>query len=274
MKEISKIYVEIRLFFDELFGLVLSENLTQLNEEKLIALVASEPNESLSSLMRDYRSGVLRPRLLSLISIFTVNHTSFFRENAHFDFFKNQALPEILKGLTVVKEQEIRVWSAAASSGEEAYSIIISMFDYLDSKNLQTECNVLATDIDIEALQIGEKGRYSEKKLAKCWKKNYVNYFESNEDNALHIKENLKSHVLFRWLNLNSEVYPMRKKFHSIFCRNVMLYFSEKSREKLIAKLSDKLYPGGYLFLGISETNTVKNPDLIQVSASIYRKKM
>jgi chemotaxis protein methyltransferase CheR len=201
-----------------------------------------------------------------LIDVITTNKTGFFREPAHFNFLRNKILPE-------QKNLKLRFWSAACSSGEEPYSLAITLRDHLadiDSK----DCLILATDISTRMLDKARQAIYSPETLRGLPKalvqKNFVKIDDSSSINY-QVKDNIRSMVRFAWLNL-MDSWPMKGPFNVILCRNVMIYFDRATRQKLINRFWDLLEPGGYLFVGHSEGLSAITHKFRYVQPATYRK--
>jgi chemotaxis protein methyltransferase CheR len=213
-------------------------------------------------------SDITKNELTTLINKLTTNHTFFLREQQHFDFFKNQVLPYLA---TTVKNKDLRIWSAGCSSGEEAYTLAMIMQDYFGEQRSSWDKKILASDISVNVLQTAEKGIYdseSLKNVSKSWK---LNYFNKINDNTYKINLNLKNEVIFRIFNLMDD-FPFKRKFHVIFCRNVMIYFDQETKDRLIKKFYDMTEPGGYLFIGLSEALNRNEIPYEYVMPSVYRK--
>jgi chemotaxis protein methyltransferase CheR len=191
--------------------------------------------------------------LLVLIDKITTNHTFFFRENEHFEILRAEILPIILHKLAGTGQQ-IRLWSAGCSSGEEPYSLAMTVSEYLEQKINSLTPALLATDISVTALAKATRGIYTESELGPVTPDLRQRYFTRREGEGWAVKETLKKMVLFRRLNLMRSAYPFQNKFHCIFCRNVMIYFDALTRKALLERFYDYLVPDGYLFLGHSES--------------------
>ena len=204
-----------------------------------------------------------------LLDKITTNHTFFMREAEHFYYLRDYALPDIGKN---IRNDDLRVWCAASSTGEEPYTLAMIINDYTQSAKLSWDKKLLATDIAPNVLEIAKHGVYSNEKLEslpKYWK---LSYFEKFDSDNMIVKDDHKKEVIFRRLNLMDSVFPFRKKFHIIFCRNVMIYFDSKTKDILIQKLSDSLEKGGYLFIGHSESIGKETISLKYVCPSVYKK--
>ncbi|WP_250278267.1 CheR family methyltransferase [[Clostridium] colinum] len=206
---------------------------------------------------------------ITFIDKMTTNHTFFMREIDHFDFLKQKVLPYIESN---EKNKDVRIWCAGCSSGEESYTLEMILTDYFKNKgNWDTE--LLATDISSQVLKKAIKGVYTKdqiKPLSEEWKKNY--FYDIN-DKQVSVVDSIKSKITYRKFNLMEPKFPFKKKFQVIFCRNVMIYFDDETRTKLIKKFYDASEKGAYLFIGHSETlNNIKT-DYEYIMPAVYRKK-
>ncbi len=208
--------------------------------------------------------------LENLINCITTNKTDFFRENRHFEFMKEHLIPLWCEK----KKRRIRIWSAGCSTGEEPYSIAITMREYFPNID-SADVKILATDIDTDVLEKGKKGVYSLEAIADVPLPMAKKYFlRGSGDNKgfFKIKDSVKNLIYFRRLNLLDETYPMKGKFDLIFCRNVIIYFDKETQRKLFDRMFDFLSDDGFLFLGHSETLTGLTSRFALVANSIYRK--
>ena len=204
-----------------------------------------------------------------LVNTLTTNHTFFLREAQHFDFLRQVVLPELK--VKEAKSRDLGIWSAAASSGEEAYTIAMVIRDFfgMDAKNWDT--TILATDVSRKALAKAEMAVFEEEQIAglpATWEKQY---FTKREDGKFSLKKDIKDQVLFRYFNL-MEDFPFKKKFHVVFLRNVMIYFDHETKVRLLNKMHDAMAPGGYLFIGTTETIDRSQSKFQYIQPSVYRK--
>lgn len=204
-----------------------------------------------------------------LVNLLTTNHTYFMREFEHFEFFKSVVLPELRQ-----KEQntkDLRIWCGAASTGEEPYMIAMVLKDFFGLDASSWDTKVLATDISTKVLQQAVTGIYNEEQLKSIpdqWKRHF---FKKTPDGMFKVKDELKQEVIFRQFNLMSP-FPFKKRMHTIFLRNVMIYFDENTKNELLQKVYDFLEPGGYLFIGMTETLDRGQVPFELVQPSIFRK--
>jgi chemotaxis protein methyltransferase CheR len=209
--------------------------------------------------------------LANLIDAISTNHTFFFRENAHFDFLRQTALPEMQARCGKERWSHFRVWSAACSSGEEPYSIAITLADSPAGWPWQVE----ATDISHRILEKARAGIYRWETVERLPKHTLQHHFKRGfgpQDGNYRAKTNLRDRIHFQQLNLLEGEPPFREPFHVIFCRNVMIYFDRPTQEELIAKLTRLLVPGGYLFVGHAESLTALKHSLAAIRPAIYRR--
>lgn len=220
----------------------------------------------MNTLMQD-PSGEMEKELVNLLS---TNHTYFMREFEHFEYMKKVVLPYLRKREENI--QDLRIWCGAASSGEEPYTLAMLLVDFFGLEHDKWDTTVLATDISTEVLQTAVRGVYKKEQIAELpdnWKRRF--FRSVGEGKYFAITDELKNEVLFRQFNLMDD-FPFRKKLHVIFLRNVMIYFDRPTKQNLIKKLYDVLEPGGYLFVGRTETIEKGNVPFELVEPSIFRK--
>jgi chemotaxis protein methyltransferase CheR len=209
--------------------------------------------------------------LLTMIDRISTNHTFFFREKDHFDLLTAEIMPMILQKLPGVR-QNLRFWSAGCSSGEEPYSLAMTINEYLGPKASLIGADILATDISVTVLAKASQGIYTDKEVAQISPVLKNRYFVRSEDETWTAKESLKKMILFRRLNLMNQTYPFKNRFHVIFCRNVMIYFDVPTRKGLLERFYTCLEPGGYLFLGHSESLGRLSDLFKYVKPAVYQK--
>jgi chemotaxis protein methyltransferase CheR len=192
--------------------------------------------------------------LVEMLNCISTNTTHFFRENHNFEYFKNKIMTELLRAKS--KEKTIRIWSAGCSTGEEPYSIAISVCEAMGNAR-GWDVRILATDISTKALDTAQSGIYEHEAVSDISEDIVRRYFlRGTGENAgrIKVKDFLKGMVRFRRLNLKDKVYPFNKDFDVIFCRNVMIYFDEDMKQHVLSMFHRHLSDNGYLFLGHSET--------------------
>lgn len=205
----------------------------------------------------------------NLINVLTTNHTYFMRESVHFDYLRQVVLPQLHK--SEAGSKDLRIWSAASSTGEEPYTLAMLLMDYFGVEHKQWDTKVLATDISTKVLQHALKGVYLKEQIEPLppkWKKRYFKAISPEEYKAT---DELKNEVIFRQFNLMNPL-PFRKKFHVVFLRNVMIYFPDDKKYDLIQRIYDFMEPGGYLFIGTTEGLNRNKTQFQYVQPSVYRK--
>ncbi len=205
-----------------------------------------------------------------LINKITTNHTFFMREADHFNYLRDKVLPYLKK---TVKTKDMRIWSAGCSTGEEPYTLAMIIDEFFGREKMQWDTKILATDISGKVLEIATKGIYDSEKIATLpsnWKLEYFKQFDSGNDCI--IIDKIRNEVIYRKFNLMDEVFPFKRKFHVIFCRNVMIYFDAQTKCKLVDKFYDLMEYGGYLFVGHAESLNREETRFKYVMPAVYRK--
>jgi len=207
--------------------------------------------------------------LSNILNYLTTNYSYFMREWDHFEFYRTRILPELKSS---VKDRDLRLWSAGSSTGEEAYTLSMVTQEFFGADAALWDKKILATDISQKVLNFASAGIYGAEavdSLPKVWK---LAYFSELPDGRWRVKENLRQEVIFRPFNLMEKVFPFKKKFHVIFCRNVMIYFESNTKTELVSRFYEALAPGGYLIVGQSESLDRSATKLTYVMPSIYHK--
>ena len=203
------------------------------------------------------------------INAITTNLTSFFRENHHFEFLGDKVCKELKQ--TNANSKRIRVWSAGCSSGEEPYSIAMTIRDHFDLNGW--DCKILATDLDSQVLDKGQQGVYSVERIESVPVESKRKWFmfDRNHPDIVKVKPGLQEIIRFKRLNL-LERWPMSGPFDVIFCRNVVIYFNEETQAVLFNKYADMLKDGGYLIIGHSESLNRVCTRFKPIGKTIYQK--
>jgi chemotaxis protein methyltransferase CheR len=206
--------------------------------------------------------------LTTMLDYISTNQTEFFREPHHFTFLRERVLPELEVDKTV------RIWSTACSSGEEPYSIAMTLSDEIASPSTWN-CRILASDISTRMLAKAATGQYSHARINSLPSDLVRRHFllgKGDHMDLVKIKPHIANMAVFRRINLMDDRYPIKSLLDVIFCRNVMIYFDRKTQAAVLAKLSRYLKPGGYLFIGHSESLHGISRELHYVAPTIYRK--
>lgn len=199
---------------------------------------------------------------LALVDVLTTNKTSFFRESQHFDFIVENVLPEI-------NGRQVKWWSAGCSSGEEAVTCSI----VIQEQNINPRAvKILGTDISRDVIRTAKRGVYHEKRFKNIAPRLVQKYFKKGNQNRYQISEKVRQMITYGRLNLKKK-WPLNGPFQVIMCRNVMIYFNRQTQQQLVSRFRDILEPGGYLFLGHSESIASADRNFANVSPAVYRKK-
>jgi chemotaxis protein methyltransferase CheR len=207
-----------------------------------------------------------------LVNALTTNYTRFFREPHHFDHLGREVLPAVIKKCAPGGPRMLRIWSAGCATGEEPYSIAITLRQYLPDVE-RWDARILATDISTDAVADAEVGVYGAGQVSELPDPLLATYFQKVEGDPprYRISAQVSQLVTFNWLNLLGN-WPMTVKFDAIFCRNVIIYFDSVTQDQVVRRLANALTDDGVLYLGHSESALWGRFGLQLVGRSIYRK--
>lgn len=207
----------------------------------------------------DFVNHVLQSKDNDLITLLldklTTNYTFFMREKEHLDLFCKQIIPDIVQRHQ--RDKTLAIWSAGCSTGEEPYNITMFLFDYLGAQASQWDTRLLATDISNRAMTAAKKGVYElPDTIPPDWKKKY---FIPQPGGQYQVAPRVRDNVIFQPFNLMDPI-RFRRKFDVIFCRNVMIYFDQPTKDALVRRFYDATVPGGYLLISKSENLSANMP--------------
>jgi len=212
------------------------------------------------------------------VNAITTNLTSFFRENHHFDYLLQTEIPKLLKQNPGPNRREtdkrLRIWSSATSTGEEPYSIAITLMEAMKGTIQNWDVKILATDIDSNVLAKAKQGVYENKRIEDIpdkYKKHYFHRGKGENSSNVKVDKKLQQLITFKQLNLLHN-WPMKGPFDVIFCRNVIIYFDKATQLDLFARYYELLTPGGLLILGHSENLGTFTKYFENVGRTIFRK--
>ena len=253
-------------------------NLHRGKKEMVRARLAKRFREGGFSDFQDYYQFVVKDEtgdeLVQLLDAIVTNLTSFFREDKHFQFMAEYFLPELIASHKKSGgKRNLRIWSAGCSTGEEVYSIVVTVYEHTDIFTFP-HLKVLGTDLSTKVLRTAQTGVYPAECLEGIPYSIQRKYFQKGHgrwQDYYRVKDEIKRPAVFRRLNL-IESWPFKNNFDLIFCRNVMIYFDRETKSLLVDRLYRQLAPGGYLFIGHSESLTGINNTLKYVQPTIYRK--
>jgi chemotaxis protein methyltransferase CheR len=244
-------YDSFRRFLEEACGIVLGENKQYLVASRLSRLLRELDIESVGDLIQTLgkqpRTG-LRERIIDAM---TTNETFWFRDNHPYALLKDLILPEFSKRHL----PQLRIWSAACSSGQEPYSISMIIQEFLQGRpgGVPANTQIVATDISPSMLDLAKAGKYDALSLSRGLSPERKQRFFQQQGDLWQIKDEIRNRVRFSELNLMNN-YSSLGKFELVFCRNVLIYFSSQLKRDILRRIAELMVPGGYLFLGSTET--------------------
>ena len=212
--------------------------------------------------------------LVLMLDAISTNKTSFFRENDHFDYLAKEVLPELYERKRKGTRPRLRIWSSACSSGEEPYTLGMTVLETLGS--LATwDAKILGTDISTQVLARAIEGVYhaeAVEPVPALFRQKYLARTGRNGQTRYSVTQALRQLVAFRRLNLSASSWPFRGKFDVIFCRNVMIYFDKPTQGELVRKFYNVLEPSGYLFIGHSESLVGVESEFRRLRPTVYQR--
>ncbi len=259
----------IRHVISENAGIVLGPNKRQLVQGRLARRLRELGLPSYEAYCNHVREAGPE-ELVGLINALTTNVTAFFRENHHFEALASYMLPEAMT--RNANTRRLRIWSAGCSTGEEPYCLAMVAAEVIG--NARWDLKILATDIDSDVIAAAQAGIYPVDRIESVSEERRRRWFRrgsgAQEGNA-RVRPELGQFISFRKLNLLHE-WPMRGPFDVIFCRNVMIYFDQPTRERLVRRFAQMLAPNGYLCIGHSESIHNGTAPVHLVGKTIYRR--
>ena len=244
-------YENFRRFLEESCGIVLGDNKHYLVNSRLNRLMSEHSVMSLGDLVKRVRSAGNAALKERIVDAMTTNETYWFRDVYPFEVFKSKVLKEYAKG----KKSQARLWSAACSSGQEPYTLSMAFTEYqmANPGAMPRDLQIVATDISPSMLLNAKSGIYDELSIGRGLSDERKKRYFKHTKNLWELRSELKKRVQFREHNL-LQSYSLLGKFDIIFCRNVLIYFSSESKQDILSRMAACLNPGGYLFLGASES--------------------
>jgi chemotaxis protein methyltransferase CheR len=215
----------------------------------------------------------MEKEIIPMINVVSTNKTDFFREPTHFEYLYDTVLPEFSQKN---KGECIKIWSSACSSGEEPYTIAMVINEFNRQQEAPLQHQIFGTDISSDILERAQMGIYKDERISDLPLTYKRRYFMANKDpqkQLVRVVPELRKSSSFMRLNLMDASYPIAEKFQIIFCRNVLIYFDRPTQEAVINKLCNHLEPGGYFFLGHSESATGMNVPLTPIKPTIFKRK-
>ena len=265
-------YTQFRLFLEQHSGIVLGDNKQYLVRSRLAPLMGKYNLPSLSEVVRHSMKPTERQLRAAVIDAMTTNETLWFRDRYPFELLSSALLPEYSK-----LGRPLKIWSAACSSGQEPYSLGMTILEYQQKRpgTLPGSASILATDLSPSMLEKCKNGEYDNLALGRGLSdQRKRQFFDSTTSGTMVIKDNVKKFVNFRAHNL-LESYTLLGKFDIIFCRNVLIYFAPEAKAKILRQFAAALNPKGILFLGASESiaGLTEEFDMVRCNPGIYYQK-
>jgi len=259
----------IRDYIKANYGISLSDEKKTLVYSRLRSTLTEMGFTSFS----DYFDHLIKDRsgesIVRFVDKITTNHTFFMREADHFDYLRDVVLPYISE--TYKSQRDFRLWCCASSSGEEPVTLQILAQEHFKKTGDKWDTQILATDISTNVLDKAVYGHYASEGVASLPKQWQTDYFRRADAQFHETLPIIRQNIIYRKFNLMDPM-PFNKKFQVIFCRNVMIYFDGVVREQVVNKLYDVTEPGGYLFIGHSESLNNTNTAYKYVKPAVYRK--
>jgi chemotaxis protein methyltransferase CheR len=265
----------LRKLVYERSGIKLNEGKKSLVQGRLNKLLKANRFKSFRQYYDHITEDKTGDALTGMLDAISTNLTSFFREERHFDYLNSSYLPNLIQRRIREGRKSIRVWSAGCSSGEEPYSLAITVLDHLDNPS-QWDVSLLATDISTKMLKTAIEGVYSKERVGSLSFGVIQKSFDKIHDKVsgsenFRVKSVIKQIIKFRHFNL-MEQFNFKRPLDIIFCRNVMIYFDKQTQQGLVDKYYRNLAVGGLLFVGHSESLTGIQHSFRYVEPTIYQK--
>ncbi|MDM7996887.1 MAG: protein-glutamate O-methyltransferase CheR [Acidobacteriota bacterium] len=251
-------------------GIRLTHGKEELVRSRLIKRLRMLGLAGFDSYLQFIRDDRTSQELHTMIDALTTNKTSFFRENQHFDFMRTRIIPELR-----ARGPKVRIWSAGCSSGEEPYTIAMTLYEEWPQIS-QADVRILATDISSRILAKARSAEYEKEYLKDIPSEYLSKYFTllgTAPTRTYGIQDKIKKMIRFAQLNL-MDTWPMKGPFDIIFCRNVMIYFDSATQGRLVRRFYDLLVPGGYLLVGHSESLVANSCGFKYVQPATYAKEI
>lgn len=271
--------LEFKLLRDLIYeqsGIFLTDNKAYLVEARLANLLEKSRSSSFGEfylkVKNPAQSGALCNQMVDAI---TTNETSWFRDQHPYQVLKKKLLPELETQISAGQRKRISIWSAACSSGQEPYSLAMTILDFYGAKNNDSAChnwvNILATDISTSSLAMAAEGRYDAVSMNRGLQQDQLERYFKKKDQVWIVEDRVKKMVSFRPYNLKSPTLG-NQTFDIIFLRNVMIYFPDSLKRELFDHMASHLAPGGYLFLGTGETSSgyTSRFEMLEFERAIY----
>lgn len=266
MKLTQNDFDRLVVFMKKNYGINL-EKKSVLIEGRLSNMIAQRGFKSFKDYLDFALSDKTGKETIQLVNKLTTNHTFFLREPEHFDFLKKTILPYIEK---TNADHSMNLWCAASSKGHEPYTILFTVLDHFGPSISKWRVNYIATDIDTEVLNFARAGVYPSAELKDIPQAWMTKYFSKVDDTKFKVRDNYRAMIQFKQFNLMDKIIAQRP-YDFISCRNVMIYFDQKTKNDLVERFYDVTKEGGYLFTGHSESVS-RETRYTYIQPAIYRR--
>jgi chemotaxis protein methyltransferase CheR len=257
----SSEFKKIRSIVHDYCGINLHEGKQALVRARVMKRIRKLGMRSFSQYVNYMKRDCSGSEFLALVDVLTTNKTSFFRESQHFDFIRDHIIPQM-------GTRRMKWWSAGCSTGQEPVSCAIA----LREQNVSKEAvKILGTDLSREVVHAAKTGVYGSEKVVDLPDRLRDRYFEETKAGGYRVVPDIRSMIAYGRLNLKKK-WPLNGPFHVIMCRNVMIYFNRRTQQELVSRFYDILEPGGYLFLGHSESVSGRNSGFQNIRPAVYQK--
>ncbi|MDD5754731.1 MAG: protein-glutamate O-methyltransferase CheR [Methylococcales bacterium] len=257
-------FERIRQWLNKNCGMYYPEKKQELLRQRLQRVCGAEGFSNFEQLANALEKGYSFDVQSTVISAASTNHTYFFREPQVLNYFRDIILPTL--------GNETRIWSAAASTGDEAYTIAMIVAEARGIEWTKRNLSILGTDIDKHVIARAEEGVYKETSLENTPEFAIRNYFDVLNDGQYHVKQNIRNLCTFRRMNLKTQPYPFNNKFDVVFCRNVLYYFDEAHQRQVVESIYDVTKQGGWLLTSVTVSLRHLNTRWVNIAGGIYRK--
>ena len=261
-------FIRLYTYIKQHYGIDLSKK-KQLIASRLAVPIKTQGFNSFTEFVDHIISGRDPEAVTGMLNRLTTNYTYFLREEDHFRYLKDTVLPELARAHS--QDRVLSIWSAGCSSGEEPYTISIYLKEFFGAKANLWDTRILATDISQKILTAASTASYSGESLSPLPPSWRQKYFVRREDGRYQVSGSIRNNVIFRTFNLMDPI-RFKRKFDLIFCRNVMIYFDQATKNALARRFFDATVPGGYLFIGHSESLDKSVCPYRYIQPAVYRK--
>jgi chemotaxis protein methyltransferase CheR len=261
----SEDFTRMSRFMQDKYGIDLSQK-KQLVSARLSPAIRKLGYRNFTDFIDHVMKTMDNEEITLILNRLTTNYTFFMREKEHLDYFCNNIIPELVRKHQ--RDRNLSIWSAGCSSGEEPYNITMFLFDYLGAAAKDWDTRILATDISDQSLVKARRGVYDlPNTIPPEWKQKY---FTRTPEGRYLVTPQVKNNVIFQHFNLMEPIH-FRRKFDLIFCRNVMIYFDQQTKDALVKRFYDATVPGGYLLISYSE-NLGQNTPYHRLDTATFQK--